>query len=167
MRGMLAEYLVVMALEVRETIRQEWSAWDLTTLTGMKLEVKSAAYLQNWHQVKSSTIRFGIQPTRGWSAETGEYDSTIRRQADYYIFCLFSPQKRATANPLQVEQWTFYILAAKILNDACPNQKTIGLKRLGELGATKCTWAELHHWYREAYRDTAGGSLKTAPPSTL
>lgn len=145
MRGMLAEYLVAAAIGAQETVRQEWSAWDLTTPSGAKIEVKSAAYLQNWHQEKPSAIRFGIQPTQGWDDATGKYDRELRRQADYYVFCLFTPKKKSAADPLQLEQWTFYPLAARILNQQCKNQKTIGLTRILELGARQHTWSSLKH----------------------
>jgi hypothetical protein len=45
-RGTVAEYLVARALDADpEGIRDEWAAYDLKTKDGVKVEVKSAAYL--------------------------------------------------------------------------------------------------------------------------
>jgi hypothetical protein len=64
-RGVLAEYLVACALGVAEDrVREEWTAWDLTGLDGTRVEVKSAAYVQTWHQTRLSPISFGV-PKRG------------------------------------------------------------------------------------------------------
>ncbi|MDD4816538.1 MAG: hypothetical protein PHI85_01025 [Victivallaceae bacterium] len=151
MRGMLAEYLVALAIDAQESTRREWSAWDLTTSSGIKIEVKSAAFLQNWHQKKPSTIRFGIQPARGWNAESGEYQSEIKRQADYYVFCLFTPLERNAANPLQLEQWEFYVLPVQVLDQQCKTQKTIGLSRLLALGAQKFAWTSLQRQFQNMH----------------
>jgi hypothetical protein len=48
-RGRLAEFIVARALSLGLTdVRIEWDAVDLVTPTGVKVEVKSAAYLQSW-----------------------------------------------------------------------------------------------------------------------
>ncbi len=46
-RGILAEYLVARAIGSGiNDIRPEWDPYDLTTQSGIKIEVKSAAYIQ-------------------------------------------------------------------------------------------------------------------------
>lgn len=49
-RGRLAEFIVSMALNCNSPSRVEWDAYDLSTEDGIKIEVKSSAYLQTWHQ---------------------------------------------------------------------------------------------------------------------
>ena len=44
----------------------------MTTATGIKVEVKSSAYLQSWNQRKLSSIMFSGLTGREWSAETNE-----------------------------------------------------------------------------------------------
>src|SRR4051794_33883063 len=69
-RGRLAEYIVARALGLAlDDIREEWAAFDLETKTGMRIEVKSAAYLQSWHQAQESAINYVIRKTRAWDAE--------------------------------------------------------------------------------------------------
>jgi hypothetical protein len=46
LRGRVAEFLVAQALGVSDGIRNEWDSYDLRSLSGLRIEVKSAAYLQ-------------------------------------------------------------------------------------------------------------------------
>src|SRR5713226_9413468 len=63
-RGRLAEFIVAKALLIStDTVRDEWSAYDLKTPEGIKVEVKSAAYIQSWHQSKLSAINFRTPKT--------------------------------------------------------------------------------------------------------
>ena len=56
LRGVLAEFIVASALGITERPREEWDAYDLITPSGLKVEVKSSAYLQSWQQTKLSKI---------------------------------------------------------------------------------------------------------------
>ena len=146
MRGMLAEYLVAVAVGAREKFRLEWSAWDLTLHNGTRIEVKSASYVQNWTQKKPSIIRFGIQPTKGWDKERGEFDSAVARQSDYYVFCVLNGKCSETVKPLDLAQWDFYVFPTELLNRCCGKQKSIGLSSIKKLGASKYSWHELRQW---------------------
>ena len=90
-RGHLAEYIVARAVGIRtDVVRDEWAAFDLQTESGIKIEVKSAAYVQSWHQNKLSTISFGVRATRSWNAETNRQASRATRDADVYVFALLA-----------------------------------------------------------------------------
>lgn len=104
MRGVLAEYLVARDLGVAQAARVEWDAYDLRTQQGLRVEVKSAAYLQSWKQAKRSRICFDIEPKQGWNAETNEYSTERRRQADVYVFALLNHHDKATLDPLNLAQ---------------------------------------------------------------
>ena len=69
MRGVFAEFLVASDLGILSENRVEWDAYDLITEDGIKIEVKSSAYLQSWKQNKLSSIKFDIRPTRGWDSK--------------------------------------------------------------------------------------------------
>jgi hypothetical protein len=133
-RGILAEYIVARALDVNTPTRTEWDAWDLETADGVKVEVKSAAYLQTWRQSQLSTISFGIQPTFGLTAEGKQISETRIRHADAYVFCLLRHTDKATLDPLDLDQWEFYVVATRLLDDEFPNQKSLALGRLQQLG---------------------------------
>ena len=133
MRGILAEYLVSQALGEAGGVRVEWDAYDVLSSEGIKVEVKSGAYLQSWAQEKLSAITFGIQPTYGWDNETNSRSSVKRRQADVYVFCVLNHIEQATLNPLNLEQWDFYLLSTDKLDAILGSQKTISLSRLQSL----------------------------------
>lgn len=48
-RGVIAEFLVASALGISGDMREAWSPFDLLTEDGIKIEVKSSAYVQQWH----------------------------------------------------------------------------------------------------------------------
>lgn len=129
-RGILAEFLVAVALGVDSDIREEWAAFDLTTKSGSKVEVKSAAYVQAWQQKKLSTITFGISKTREWSPESARSRSAPRRQADVYVFALLAETNPQVLNPLNTDQWVFYVLPTRRLDERERSQSSITLPSL-------------------------------------
>ena len=143
MRGVLAEYIVASELGIASNTRLEWDAHDLITKDGVKLEIKSAAYLQTWTQSKLSAISFDIAPKKGWNASTNEYSSEIKRQADVYVFCLLHHEEKSTLNPLDLDQWTFYILPTSVLNAKKPDQKKIGLSALLKLNPVQVSFGAI------------------------
>ncbi len=142
-RGILAEYIVACALGVAKGVRAEWDAFDLLTPSGVRVEVKSAAYLQSWSHKTLSKIIFSIRPTRGWDADTNRYDNDLRRQGQIYVFCVLNHTDKATVDPLNFEQWEFYILSADILNEKFPVQKTISLSSLLKLNPCHAKFEEI------------------------
>jgi hypothetical protein len=52
-RGSIAEYLVAMACNLDNSVRISWDSYDLTMQGGIKIEVKSSAFLQSWKQKKT------------------------------------------------------------------------------------------------------------------
>lgn len=143
LRGVLAEFLVARALDLPQGVRVEWDTFDLKTLGGLTLEIKSAAYLQSWDQKALSKITFGIAPTRAWNEAAGGHDAEVRRQADVYVFCLLHHQDRATVDPLDMSQWTFYVLPTVRLNARSLTQKSLSLNGLTQLNPALCAYEEL------------------------
>ncbi len=143
LRGILAEFIVASALNLSQEARVEWEAFDLITPEGLKLEVKSAAYLQSWSQNRPSKIRFGIPLTHAWDEAANCHSRDVKRQADVYVFCLLHYRDKATVDPLDMTQWTFYVLSASALNKNCPVQKSIGLAGPLRLKPLECAYEEL------------------------
>ena len=145
LRGTIAEYIVSQALEACTPVRVEWDTVDITTPEGIKIEVKSAAYLQSWPQKRPSAISFNIAKKRPWDPETNQYGETQVRSADVYVFCLLTPKDGRTVNPLELTQWEFYILPTSTLDSSLGNQKTVpptGIQpSTSKLKKTcSCTW---------------------------
>lgn len=90
-----------------------------------------------------SKISFGIQPTRAFEAATNDHAGELQRQADIYVFCLLHHQDKATVDPLDMTQWTFYLLRASVLDQRFPLQKSIGLASLLKLNTLQCAYEDL------------------------
>ncbi len=156
LRGALAEFIVASALGIDTTVsRQDWTAYDLLSPGGRKIEVKCSAYLQSWNPDRLSKIQFSIRPARSWDAEN-DFSADAKRWSDLYIFCLYA-SKNPSETPLQLEQWEFYILPTSVLDAQCHNQKSITLNSLLALSPTKVTYEDL----QDAIENI---SLGTTPP---
>jgi hypothetical protein len=70
-RGVLAEFLVALALGRTETRRKAWDNYDVTTSSGLRIEVKASGYLQSWAQATHSRaeLRAGHRPHLGCEHE--------------------------------------------------------------------------------------------------
>ena len=143
-RGRVAEYIVAQALGLATSgVRDEWAAIDLQTPSGIKIEVKSAAYVQSWHQVRLSQIMFVVPKTRTWDANTNIQSREARRQADVYVFALLAHTDKTTIDPLNVNQWQFYVLPTTILDARTRSQHSITLKSLKRLCGDAVCFTEL------------------------
>lgn len=148
-RGVLAEYIVAKALGIRDTKRLEWDRYDLY-IDGIGVEVKSSAYVQTWKQTRMSDISFGIRPAQGWDARTNTYVTDKKRSADVYVFCLLKGEDRQSIDPLDVAQWTFYVLPTSKLDREVATQKTIRLEPLKALRPRECEYDDLKAAIHEA-----------------
>ncbi|HEX5760453.1 MAG TPA: hypothetical protein VF121_14795 [Thermoanaerobaculia bacterium] len=114
-RGVVAEFIVARALGIAASgTRHEWAAYDLETLDGVRIEVKSAAYLQRWYQARPSQISFVVPKTRAWDPSTNRLSDQRVRQADVYVLALLEHLDKTTVNPLDLDQWVFYILPTTV-----------------------------------------------------
>ena len=143
-RGRLAEFIVAKALGVStEIVRYDWDSFDLTTPAGLKIEVKSAAYLQSWPQKKLSTIIFPIRKTRSWDEQTNIQSTESKRQADVYVFALLAHTDKPTVDPLNVKQWDFYVVPTTVLDKYDRSEVSITLKSLDALSSGKVDYFHL------------------------
>jgi hypothetical protein len=133
-RGRFAEFIVATATNIdRSALRDEWSAYDLETPEGVKLEIKSAAYVQSWFQRTLSKISFSTKAAHHWDSLTNIQSPERKRHADVYVFCLLHHDNKLTADPLNMNHWEFYVLATKELNEYTRSQHSISLKSLQKL----------------------------------
>lgn len=124
-RGILAEFLVASALNLTKEPRIVWDNCDIIMKSGVRIEVKSAAKYQTWKQNKSSLITFTIKKKYEWNDETGEFSHKEFRPAEIYVFCMLRETE-----PLNLDNWDFYVLLTKDINERCGDQKTISLTSL-------------------------------------
>ena len=153
-RGRFAEFIVGTAVGLDpKNLRDEWDAYDITTEEGIKIEVKSASYIQSWNQTKFSTISFSIKPASVW--EKGE--TTIRRgkpkrHADIYVFCHLKHQDQETIDPLKMEQWDFYVLPTYRLDNYKRSQSSITINSLAKM-TTPRKYGELNNEILKTYKE--------------
>ena len=155
-RGVVAEYIVARALGVADGARNDWAAYDLETVDGMKVEVKSAAYVQSWKQDRHSDIQFGVPKRRAWDAETGILGTEARRHADIYVFALLHHKDRQSIDPMDLSQWEFYVVPTKALDERERSQHSITLGSLQKLANKAVTYDELHAAVTKAGSVTVG-----------
>lgn len=144
-RGMLAEYIVATALGASGGVRTEWDAFDILLEMGVRVEVKSGAYLQTWFHKRLSRIVFNIAPSRAWDSTTGLYAEQTKRQADVYVFALLRHLDKESVDPMDLDQWVFSVLSTGVLNERLPSQKTLSLSALLRLDPLVSTFATLKH----------------------
>ena len=146
-RGYLAEFLVAKALGLDSVHRTEWDAYDLL-LDGIRIEVKSSAYLQAWEQPRPSRITFGgLQGTR-YHPRHGYDPAGKQLNANVYVFCVHTAKRYEDYNPLDVKQWSFYLVKRSALQRL--GYRSIGVDTVSRLANGETAWPELHAAVLEA-----------------
>jgi len=164
-RGALAEYLVAQALGVAGgSVREEWAPYDLKTLDGTRVEVKSAAYIQSWHQGQLSRITFRVPKTRAWEKDTNRQSEETRRQADVYVFALLAHTDQRTLDPLNVSQWEFFVVATMLLDNRKRSQHSITLPSLRTLSGESVSFSKLKQAVEDAGKVQRGLANKAMQP---
>ena len=150
-RGVLAEYIVARALGIPTSgVREVWAAYDLETEDGLRIEVKSAAFVQSWSQKKLSAIQFVVPRRRGWDPETNIMEEEPSRHAHVYVFALLAHQDKATVDPLNLSQWRFYVLPTRVLDERARSQHSIALSSLEALAGPPIDFWSLGEAVRRA-----------------
>jgi hypothetical protein len=110
-RGDFAEWLVAKLLNLSDSaVRDSWASWDLETTNGVKIEVKTSAFLQTWRQKQPSKIVFSSLRAGVYDEETNTYSRPKTYNADLYVFCLQTETEKEFWNALDLTQWQFYVL---------------------------------------------------------
>jgi hypothetical protein len=164
-RGVLAEYLVARAIGAADGVRDEWAAYDLHDPRNISIEVKSAAYLQSWHQDRLSAISFNCARSLGWDAETNQQNTEKRRHAQVYVFALLAHQDQTTLNPLDVSQWEFYVVPTAVLDRRERSQQSITLPSLRALHGEPVEYSWLERAIGEAAAVQSAAAETEAGPS--
>ena len=144
-RGILAEFLVLNALGFTSQVMNDIDEVDATLPSGLKLEVKSSAYLQRWKQSKPSVIRFSIEKKRRFDYELNDWvPEPPRRHSDIYCFALYRATDKTLADPVNLDDWCFYCVPTSAIDKQKPDGKTIGLSEIIRVFApTECGYRNL------------------------
>lgn len=143
LRGVMAEFLVYSSFRSADFPTQmhtDWLPFDVTSPSGRRIEVKSAAYLQSCTTDFPAQIQYDIAPRLAWDGKS--YATAAKRNCDIFVFCLYTALTR-DKSILNLDYWEFYVLPTSVLNDRIPNQKTISLSSLLKIGPIKTDYAGL------------------------
>ena len=133
-RGALAEFIVARAIGSEPAVRNDWAAYDLETPSGIKVEVKSSAYLQSWHQTAVSAPSFSIRKAKEWSPETNEFGEERLRHSDLYVFCLLAYKgDKRLLDPPDLSQWEFYVVKTSEIDRMFGERTSISINQVKSL----------------------------------
>lgn len=159
-RGILSEFIIAKALSIPLTVRETWDDYDLKTPEGIKIEVKSGAYLQSWAQKELSKIVFTGLCGQVWDAENSRRGGDAQFRADIYIFAVQNAKTPEEFNQLDLSQWEFYVLQQKVLQSR--NSKSMSLTTLKKL-TNAVSYGELRHSYEVACQELKAQRRRQPP----
>lgn len=125
-RGGIAEFIVKNALNSLTEL-PPWYPFDILYKT-FKIEVKSSSYIHN--ETTDSITRPVYRIDKKQLFISDSKWTKPMRHSDYYIFCLLACKDVNEANPLCLEQWEFYIVSTKYLDENFADAKSINLSRV-------------------------------------
>lgn len=131
----IAEFIVAKALGKEKADNLEyWTLYDID-YRGKRVEVKETSYYHPWNENRPiSTARyFGITKANS-NYDDKEHENRYERQNDVYVFCLNTGFTAEESYPLNLNNWEFYIVPTKTINEKCGDNKTISLVKLKKLG---------------------------------
>lgn len=104
----------------------DWAAWGLERIDGLRVEVKQSARLQSWG-TSTSSPRFSIATAKGHYPDGKNYVPNLsgKRLANLYIFAWHDGRDQRSAS-----EWQFYVVEADRLPES---QKSIGRDALQKL----------------------------------
>jgi len=165
-RGTFAEWMVAKLLGVPLTEPQStWQPWDISTPEGVRIEVKTSAYVHQWTSGKGekgeepvaepAKIVFGPLCSKVWldEAQTKLADE-LTYNADLYVFCLQKNPDPKTWDGLDLRQWEFYLLRKAAVEEH--GTKTVALGTVSDLGGGPLTAAEFQHKVQNKIAELAG-----------
>ena len=149
-RGRFAEWLVGKALGViaPDSYQIGWASYDLD-YGGRKIEVKSSARGQSWHQTRPSAVSWGIAPSRWrWDDPLPDEDEGSwtrldppQRVADVYVFCCYRSYPlpdgpdgldERNSGVITLENWRFWVASRETLDMRFGTNKSVTLRQIKE-----------------------------------
>ncbi len=130
-RGVFAEWMVAKLLDIPLSMRDSWGECDLVARGGVRIEVKTSAYLQAWAQKQPSRIVFAGLKGRRLNTRTNQYARTATYNADIYVFCVQIEKDPDRWDALDLDQWRFYLMTRLDIEQL--DQKSLSLGALAKM----------------------------------
>ena len=131
-RDELSQFFVANALELTKIPKIKWQGCELR-YRKKKIAIKTSGYIQSWQQKKPTRILFDIAPKKGITAKQADSLTFRNREAELYIFALFTQKDVKKIDCLDLEQWKFYIVRTAVLDDEYETKRKIGIRALNKL----------------------------------
>ncbi|MBE5936231.1 MAG: hypothetical protein E7262_10710 [Lachnospiraceae bacterium] len=144
----MAEYIVASALGVKKSNNCDyWALYDVDYKNGNKnyrIEVKETSYYHPWNKNDkvSNQRTFGITKANS-NYENEDIENKFERQNDIYVFCLVNGKNEKDADPLNLNNWQFYVVRTEVINKVCGDNKTISLGKVQQLAKKSVRYDEL------------------------
>ncbi len=140
---LFAEFIVAAALNRHTDVRNENDIYHLETIGGKKIEVFSSAYIQTWSHNGLPNISFTLNPGFDLSVDSPLQSSERLHLIDILIFCLLHHRNEHTLNPLNLSQWTFFVINSHHFKKPSGEKKSISLNKLKQLNPIVCGFENL------------------------
>ena len=134
MQEYIAEFIIEKALGMEKSHNTDsWTLYDIL-YRNTRIEVKETSYYHPWNEDGniSSQRTFGITMANS-RYENEIEENKFERQNDIYVFCLNTGQTKEESNPMNLNNWEFYIIPTKTINEECGKNKTISLNRIRKM----------------------------------
>ena len=129
MQEVIAEFIVEKALGIEKSQNTDyWTLYDIL-YRECRIEIKETGYYHSWNEDGKVSMQrmFGITKANS-NYESSAEENKYERQNDIYVFCLNTGTTKETSNPMNLNNWEFYIVPTSVINEKCGNNKTINLK---------------------------------------
>jgi hypothetical protein len=158
-RGVLAEYLVAIAVGDKAAVRDGWATHNVTMPPGdgvpaIRIEVRNGGFLQTWRQPAFTKIHFGRMRSWGWNRETGRLDIPPGFHADVYVFAVHTCTDPEELDILDLAQWDFRVLHRRAIEEY--GTKSLAWDAVQRMAPKTVPWEGLKDAVREAYAARQG-----------
>ena len=93
--------------------------------------------------------------TRGWNSDTNIQETESRRQAHVYVFALLAHKDKLTIDPLNIDQWIFFVLPTTVLDARKRSQTSITLRSLQTLAGPGISYEYLCQAVAQAVKENS------------
>ncbi len=156
-RGSLAEFVVARLIGEAHHRRPQTTTYDVCANERVRIEVKSSAYVQAYKET-DTVPGFGglkVRPYRYDDRGRVQYGDSDY-QADVYVLALLSERDRQRFDPLDLSQWSFYVLTTAELRATARDRPYLSLRALVHNGIEPCSARHLKNSVIAASQRAAG-----------
>lgn len=147
-RTRLVEFIVATALGAHaEGPRDERSSLALVTPDDIEVRVKSGSFLKSFHQRDLSKVVFIPQVRPSYSRAGSPHHA---HRAQVYVFALLDHVERATVDPLDLDQWRFFVPPTSKLEALVTKQHALTVPTLDDLSTGSVAYENLEAAVRKA-----------------